>query len=183
MESIAHPESGLSKATWRDDDLDAMSWNLCQINALAVTDDEGPPDGLTREERLELDDVDDAAPSASELHFDLDYIVRRVESPGPGSSVGVGYWVAPATLTFRCVSGLSGDLRSVWMPLEMRSLHRLGPVVPRDETGWHVEGRGFDVWFRAWGFVLHLRRLPRYGSRVLRMAERGGISFDARPFV
>jgi hypothetical protein len=182
MDSVAHPESGLSKATWRDDDLDAMSWNLVQIHALAVTDDEGPPDGLTPDEYLELDDVDDTAPSASELHFDLDYIVRRIKTPGPGPLVGVDYWVAPATLTFDCVTGLSGELRSAWLPLEMRNLHRLGHVGPHHGTRWHLEGRKFELRFQAWGFVLHLRQPPHYGRRVLRMAERGGISFEARPF-
>jgi hypothetical protein len=91
MQTVAHPESALSKATWTDQDLDAMSWNLCQIPAV-------------------------------------------------------------------------------------------GPVVPHDETGWHLEGRDFDLRFTAWRFTLHLRRPPLYGRRVLRMADRGGISFEARSF-
>lgn len=180
METVAHPESGLSKAVWTDQDLAAMSWNLCQIHALAITGYEGPPDDLTPEEFLEQDDVDDTAPSDLALHFDLDYIVRRVEPPGFMRQVE--FWVAPATLTFAHVWGISGKLRSLCLPLETVNLHRLGPVVPHDDTKWHLEGRDFDLRFGAWSFTLYLRRPPRYGGRVLRIAERGGISFEARSF-
>jgi hypothetical protein len=38
MQTAVHPESGLSKATWTDHDFDTMSWDSCQIDALAVTD-------------------------------------------------------------------------------------------------------------------------------------------------
>jgi hypothetical protein len=180
MQMAVHPESGLSKATWTDQDLDAISWDSCQVHALAITDDEGPPDGLTPEELLEQDDLDDTAPSALELHLDLDYIVRRVEPPQPLRSVE--FWVSPATLAFHCAWSITGDLRSVCLPLEMRSLRRLGPVIPRDEAAWHLAGRDFDLKFKAWDFTLYLRRPPRRGRRVLRMADRGGISFEARSF-
>jgi hypothetical protein len=183
MQNLVHPASGLSKATWTEQDFDAMSWNhLCRIHALAVTGYEGPPDGLTPEEFLEQDDVDDTAPSDLALHVDLDYIARWVESPGPGPLHSVESWVAPATLVFRCVAGISGDLRCLGMPLEMENLHRSGPVVPHDETTWHLEGDHFDLRFRAWGFTLYIRRPPLHGRRVLRMAERGGISFEAQSF-
>lgn len=180
METVVHPESGLTKARWTDQDLDAMSWHGCQIHALAVTDDEGPPDDLTPEEFLEQDDLDDTAPSGMALHFDLDYIVRRVEPSVPGRSYE--FWVAPATLTFGSVTGITGDLRSISLPLEMRNLRRSGPAIPRHEAGWHLEGRDFDLRFHAWDFELHIRRPPHYGRRVLRRADRGGISFDTRPF-
>jgi len=180
MQKVVHPESGLSKATWTDQDLDTMSWDLCQIHALAVTDDEGPPDDLTPEEFLEQDDIDDTAPSALELHFDLDYIVRRVEPPMPLRDVE--FWVSPATLVFHNVWSIRGDLRSLCVPLQMTNLYRTSPAIPRDEAGWHLAGRDFDLRFQAWSFSLYLRRPPRYGRRVLRMAERGGISFEPRSF-
>jgi hypothetical protein len=180
METPAHPESGLSKATWTDQDLDAMSWDLCQIHALAVTDDEGLPDDLPPEVRIEMDDLPPDAPSALTLHLDLDYIVRRVEPSVPMRDFK--FWVAPATLIFYSVWAITGDLRSICMPLETRNLHRLGPVIPHDETAWHLEGRDFDLRFKAWDFRLYLRRPPRLGRRVLRMADRGGISFEARSF-
>lgn len=180
MQMAAHPESGLTRATWTDQDLDAMSWDSCQIHALAVTDDEGPPDGLTPEESLEQDDLDDTAPPALTLHLDLDYIVCRVEPPVPLRSTE--FWVSPATLVFRNVWSVTGDLRSVSLPLQMRNLYRLGPEIPHDETAWHLAGRDFDLQFKAWHFTLYLRRPPRRGRRVLRMADRGGISFEARSF-
>jgi hypothetical protein len=180
MQMAVHPESGLIKATWTDRDLDAMSWEFCQIHALAVTGDEGPPDDLTPEEFLEQDDVDDTAPSALSLHLDLDYIVRRVEPPSPWRDVD--FWVSPATLVFHNVWSITGDLRAVCLPLETRNLYRLGPEIPHDETKWHLAGRDFDLRFKAWSFTLYLRRPPRCGRRVLRMADRGGISFEARSF-
>ena len=180
MQMAVHPESGLTKATWTDQDLDAMSWDFCQIHALAVTDDEGPPDDLTPEEFLEQDDLDDTAPPALALHLDLDYIVRRVEPPGPLR--GAEFWVSPATLVFSSVWSVAGDLRSVCRPLQTRSLCRLGPETPRDATAWHLAGRDFDLKFKAWDFTLYLRRPPRRGHRLLRMADRGGISFEARSF-
>jgi hypothetical protein len=180
MAMAVHPESGLSKATWTDQDLDAMSWDYCQIHALAVTDDEGPPDGLTPEEFLEQDDLDDTAPSALALHLDLDYIVRRVVPPVPLRSVE--FWVSPATLVFHNVWSITGDLRSLCLPLQMRNLYRPGPEIPHDETAWRLAGSDFDLGFKAWDFTLYLRRPPSYGRRVLRMADRGGISFEARSF-
>jgi hypothetical protein len=175
-----HPESGLSKATWTDQDLDAMSWDSCQIHALAVTGDEGLPDDLTPEELLEQDDLDDTAPPALALHLDLDYIVRRVEPSAPVQ--GVEFWVSPATLVFHNAWSVTGDLRAIRLPLETRNLYRLEPVIPHDETAWHLAGRDFDLRFKAWRFTLYLRRPPRCGRRVLRMADRGGISFEARSF-
>lgn len=180
MERVVHPESGLAKATWGEDDLDAMSWDRCRVHAFAVTDYE-PPSGLTPEEHLELDDIDDTAPSGLELHLDLDYVVRRIELPGPLFPT-YRYWVSPATLTFGAVSGLSGDLVSVDRPLEMTGLHRLTPVVPRDEMRWHIEGSNFNLTFYAWHYVMVLRRRPVYGERYLQRDNRGGISFDTRPF-
>lgn len=180
MQTAVHPESGLSKATWSDQDLDVMSWDLCQIHALAITHYEGPPDGLTPEEFLEQDDVDDTAPSALELHFDLDYIVRWVQPSVPFR--GIDFWVSPATLVFHCVHSIGGDLRSVSLPLQMTNLYRLGPAIPCDEARWRLEGHGFDLRFNAWGYTLYLRRPPRCGRRVLRMADRGGISFEPFSF-
>jgi hypothetical protein len=180
MQTAVHPESGLSKAIWTDQDLDALSWDSCPIHALAITDDEGPPEGLSPEEFLEQDDVDDTAPSALQLHFDLDYIVRRVEPPEPFRDIK--FWVSPATLVFNCVWTITGNLRSVCLPLEMRDLTLVGPEIPRDETAWRLTGRDFDLKFNAWGFTLYLRQPPRYGRRVLRMAERGGIGFEPRSF-
>jgi hypothetical protein len=62
----------------------------------------------------------------------------------------------------------------VCLPPELKSLRR--------EPDWHLAGHDFDLRFRASGYTLHLRRPPRFGGRVLRMADRGGISFDPRPF-
>ncbi|WP_159031159.1 hypothetical protein [Streptomyces acidiscabies] len=180
MKMVVHPESGLSKATWTEQDLDAMSFDSCQIHALAITDDEGPPDDLTPEEFLEQDDLDDTAPSGLRLHLDLDYIVRRVEPPSPGRDAK--FWVSPATLVFGCVGPISGDLRSIHLPLRMRTLQLLGPTLPRDERQWRLEGDGFLLEFSAWSFTLHLRQVPRYGRRVLRMTDRGGINFEPRSF-
>ncbi len=87
MAATVHPESGLSKATWTDQDLDAMSWNLCQIHALAVTDEEDPPGDLTPEEFLEQDDIDDTAPSADDRR-DVTYLVSLV---GHGVPAGAGF--------------------------------------------------------------------------------------------
>ena len=180
METVVHPGSGLTKATWTDQDLDAMTWHACQIHAIALTGDEGPPDDLTADEFLEKDDLDPTAPSGMALHFDLDYIVRRIEPSAPGR--GFEFWVAPATLIFGCVWAISGNLRTVCLPFETRNLSRLTPMVPRDKAEWHLEGRDFDLTFMAWSFALQIRRPPRLGHRVLRRAERGGISFEARPF-
>jgi len=178
MTAVAHPESGLRKATLTDHDLAETAWDHCRIHALAVTDDEGPPDDLTPEEFQDQDDLDPTAPSALELHLDLDYIVSRVD---PGPMRDVRFWVAPATLIFSSVWDIVGSLRSVCLPLELKTLVR-EPASPQGEPRWHLEGRDMDLRFQAWSYTLYLRRPPRYGNRVLRMAERGGISFDPHPF-
>ncbi|MGW1281119.1 hypothetical protein ACWD4V_29735 [Streptomyces tsukubensis] len=115
-----------------------------------------------------------------QLHLDLDYIVRRVEVSSPWREVK--YWVSPATLVFDCMGPISGDLRSVHLPLQMRRLQQVEPTLPCSEPGWYLEGNGFLLKFSAWRFTLHLRRPPQYGGRVLRMADRGGISFERRSF-
>ncbi|WP_330327851.1 hypothetical protein [Streptomyces pseudovenezuelae] len=118
MEMVVHPESGLSKATWTERDLDTMSFDSCQIHALAVTDDEGPPGDLTAEEFLKHDDIDDTAPSALRLHFDLDYIVRRGR--------------AAVALAGRQVLGLTGHagLRLRGVDIRRSALH---PAAAADE--------------------------------------------------
>ncbi|MCG5434972.1 hypothetical protein [Micromonospora foliorum] len=178
MTTVVHPESGLPKATLTDQDLMETSWDYCRIHAFAVTDDEGPPEDLTPEEFQEQDDLDPTAPSALRLHLDIDYIVRRVDS---GPMRDVLFWVAPATLIFDSVWDIVGSLNSVCLPFELKNLRQESrPHLP--EPYWHLEGRDMDLRFQASGYTLHLRQPPRYGNRVLRMAERGGINFDPKPF-
>jgi len=166
-----HPESGLTSARLSHRDIPEESWNLCRVHALAVTDYEGPPDDLTPEEFLEQDDIDDTAPSALQLLLDIDYVVRKVEQ----GRWDIKFWVAPATLVFESVMGIRGDLRAVCLPFELRGLHH-------DSENWHIEGKDFDLRFSALGYTLILRQAPRFGNRVLRRAERGGINFDFQPF-
>lgn len=179
METVVHPESGLTKAVFTDDDLDSMSWHHCRIHALALTGDEGPPEHLPPDEYAEWADLDPTAPSALALHFDLDYIVGQVPPKSPGHSYT--FWVSPATLIFFAALNVDFDLGTS-RPLTTLNLHRLGPLIPHHETRWHLEGEDFDLRFVAWNFRMILRRPPRLGERVLRMAHRGGISFETRPF-
>ena len=79
---------------------------------------------------------------------------------------GITFRVSPAMLVFNCVWSITGDLGSVRLPPETRNLFLSGPVIPRDETAWHLAGRDFDLRFRAWGFTFYLRRPPRYGRWV-----------------
>ncbi|WP_430502328.1 hypothetical protein ACQRWP_12145 [Micromonospora trifolii] len=177
MTTDVHSESGLRKATLTDQDLVETSWDYCRIHALAVTDDEGPPENPTVDYR-EDDDLDPTAPSALELHFDLDYIVRRVD---PGPMRQVHFWVAPATLIFHNVWDIVGSLHSICLPFELKNLRQEARSRP-GEPCWRLEGRDLDLRFQASSYTLYLRQPPRYGNRVLRMTERGGISFDPRPF-
>ena len=154
-----------------------MYWDRCQVHALAVTDDEGPPDDLSPEEFAEWDDIDPTAPSAVELHFDLDYIVGRVEH---GQWRSVDFWVAPATLTFSSVWDVNGGFRSLCRRMDLDR-----PVMTREpgkHDSWHLRGSELELSFTAVGWGLVVRRPPVLGSRRLRMAERGGISFDRTPF-
>ncbi|WP_327035830.1 hypothetical protein [Micromonospora ureilytica] len=177
MTTVVHPESGLRKATLTDQDLAETPWDYCRIHALALTDDEGPPENPTLDYR-EDDDLDPTAPSALQLHLDLDYIVRRVD---PGTMRDVHFWVAPATLIVHNVWDIAGSLQSVCLPFELKNLRQEAPA-RSGERCWHLEGRDMDLRFQASGFTLYLRQPPRYGRRVLRMAERGGISFAPQPF-
>lgn len=166
-----HPESGLSKTRLTHRDLADESWQFCRVHALAVTDYDGPPEDLSPEEFLEQDDIDDTAPSALQLLLDLDYVVRKVEQ-GPWDTK---FWVAPATLVFDSVLTIRGDIRPLSLPLELTGLHH-------DGDDWHVAGKDFDLRFAALGYTLIVRKAPRLGHRVLRRADRGGISFDFQPF-
>ncbi|MGW5561515.1 hypothetical protein ACWER9_30385 [Micromonospora sp. NPDC003944] len=177
MTMDVHPESGLRKATLTDRDLRETPWDYCRIHALAVTDDEGRPEDPTLD-FLEFDDLDPTAPSALRLHLDLDYIVRRFD---PGPMRDVRFWVAPATLIFHNVWDIVGDVRSACLPFELKNLHQEAPA-RSGEPCWHLEGRDLDLRFQALGYTLYLRQPPRYGNRVLRMTERGGISFTPKPF-
>ncbi|MFI0792733.1 hypothetical protein ACH4OY_08540 [Micromonospora rubida] len=103
-----------------------------------------------------MDDLDRTAPSALHLHLDLDYIVRLVES---GSVRGIEFWVAPATLIFDNVWDIVGSLRSVCMPLELRSLRR-EPNWRVEENCWHLEGRDMDLRFQASRYTLYVRKTP-----------------------
>ncbi|MEU8258043.1 hypothetical protein AB0C06_27685 [Micromonospora inaquosa] len=142
-----------------------------------MTDDEGPPEDPTLDYR-EDDDLDPTAPSALQLRLDLDYIVRRVD---PGPMRDIRFWVAPATLIFHSVWDIVGGLHSVCLPFELKNLRQEAPS-QSGEPCWHLEGHNLDLRFQASSYTLYLRQPPRYGARVLRMAERGGISFDPEPF-
>ena len=98
MQTVVHPESGLRKATLSDDELAEMTWDYCRIHALALTDDEGPPEDQILDGYREDDDLDPTAPPSLRMHLDIDYIVRRFE-PEPTYGL-VRFWVAPATSVF-----------------------------------------------------------------------------------
>ncbi|MEU6381162.1 hypothetical protein [Streptomyces sp. NPDC046909] len=154
-------ESGLTKAVWSDADFERMGWHDVTVHGVYVQRTE---DVLPR------------------LLFDLDYVVRWVHPVPPETYFS--FWVAPSTLVFEEVWDLEGDLdfKGLGVDLELDALHRLTPEDDRPPWHgvplWHMEGRSFDLRFRASGFRQYIRQPPRHSRRLsLTHAERGGPSF------
>ncbi|MFB7877991.1 hypothetical protein ACFC06_22315 [Nocardia sp. NPDC056064] len=163
MQEEIHPESGLVKSVWTDDDFESMGWHDATVHALCVQPGEGV---LPR------------------LVLDLDYIVRWVHPVPP--AVYFSFWVAPVTLVFDEVWDLAGDLdfRARSLCLEIADLHRETPDgVSRGFSFWRIEGHAFELKFYAPGFRQYFRRAPALvPGQVLSHAERGGCSFAEAGF-
>ncbi|MFD9127326.1 hypothetical protein [Kitasatospora sp. NPDC059571] len=164
MSAGTHPESGLTKSIWSDEDFDDMGWHDVTIHGLCVQ------------------------PGASEnalprLLLDLDYIVRWVHPVPPERHFS--FWIAPSTLVFDDIRDMEGDLdfKGTAMSLDIHEIQR---STPADEAGgpqWHIEGDRFDLRFRATGYRQYLRRAPQYSSRlVLSHGDRAGLSFAETAF-
>jgi hypothetical protein len=160
--SLAHPPSGLSKATWTDDDYDSMGWHDCTIHALRLAgyqDEQNP----------------------RRLVFDLDYIVRWVEPARHGGRYT--FWIAPATLVFEWPIEIRGEFALRDGDLELADLHRLDSPDDLPEPVWRLEGHDFDFYVRASGYRQFLRTPPQHVSHPsLAEPERGGVSFAEQSF-
>jgi hypothetical protein len=157
MNNGGHQESGLTKSVWSDADFEEMGWHDATIHGLSAQVTEG----------------------ASRLLLDLDYIVRWVQPVPP--AVHFSFWVAPATLVFRDVWDLEGDLDFTGSPLalEVADIHRR-TVDGRQRYGplWHIDGHAFGLRFHASGYRQYIRQAPILQSgQVLPRAERGDCSF------
>ena len=92
-------------------------------------------------------------------------------------------WVAPATLHLPQRVGHRRQLALHLPAVRVERPLQAGPFTLWVTLAGILEaGATLDLRFQASGYTLYLRQPPRYGNRVLRMAERGGISFDPKPY-
>lgn len=162
MTATAHLPSGLSKATWTEDDFLDMGWHDCTIHALRVAghgEDEGPP----------------------RLVLDLDYIVRWIQPVAPEPYFT--FWIAPATLVFDWPTEIRGRFGPLYDRMELADLHRLDPLDGPPGHIWHLDGQEFDFYVRSVGYRQYIRSEPQHvAQQVLTAAGRGGLSFAEVPF-
>jgi len=161
---LPHGPSGLSRATWTDADYQTMGWHDCRIHAISISE------------------YDDETLSPPRMLLDLDYIVRWVE-PAPGER-HFTFWIAPATLVFEGARDIRGELGPLDWAMEIADIHRVDAADSHRETGWHIEGRNFDLHHRAAGYTQYLRLPPQHVPRpTLTVTRRSGISFAEQSFV
>ena len=158
MATVPHHASGLSKATWTDEDFASMGWHDCRVHAVSVTD---CPDDTLAPHRLLLD---------------LDYIVRWVEPERRRGSFT--FWVAPATLVFDGAWTIEGTLGPLDSGLEIAEVHRVDAADDHADPLWRIEGHNFELRLRASGFTQYIRQPPHHLARQeLSLLERDGVSF------
>ncbi len=157
---MASEKYQLEKCVWNTEDFAVMGWHDAHIHAIAFL------------------------PDSAELIFDLDYILQWVPQ---GPTEPFNFWIAPATLVFKGVFGMRGNLgvnqgmmdfptilnitQETTEPPELRQLHNWKYQIEFDQG---------ELSFHAVGFSQFFRVKPAFksDSQYLSFEDRGGISFD-----
>lgn len=152
--------AGDGPVSWTEADFADLGWHDATIHALAF-------------------EPEDHAPGR--LLVDLDLIVAWLPPTEPSDPFA--FLVAPATLAFPDAWDVRVDidLRASAFALQLDAITR--HAGPHDRSTWSLDGHDFTVTVTSAGFRQHLRRAPvRTPSQSLSLAERGGLSFDERPY-
>jgi hypothetical protein len=146
----------LEQSVWDDTDFARMGWHDAKVWAYA------------------------ANPHEYECLLDLDYIFKWVQ-PEEGET-HFKFWIAPVTMVFEDVHGVTIDLESSQGMLEIAQLYRENPALTPNgkftEHTYRFECQEGLLSLNATGFKLYVRKKPQL-VRVLNLgwAERGGIGF------
>lgn len=146
----------MEKKAWTENDFEEISWHDCKVHAMIFGVNE------------------------NEIIFDIDFIVKWL-IPDQGETE-YNFLVAPATLVFRNVYGISIDLATTDFIID--EIHRANPIKPKNaayimeqvEYDWSIEATHGEISFKSVGFTQHLRKEAVYSmSQSLNLNERGGI--------
>ena len=153
MESAAY---ALEKWVWTEADFDQMGWHDVRVHAIA------------------------AITERFEILFDIDYILQWVAPVPP--SAHYTFWVAPATLVFENVSGVSIELELQGGEFHVLDLARTdkqpSPNGKMTTWLWTIDGVQGSIRFVATGYKQYLRRKPvQAQGQELTHEQRGGLSF------
>ncbi len=156
----------LEKAIWTDSDFEKMGWHDSNVYAISF-----------------LNSTD---PDKNEFCLDLDYIFEWINPEPPEKTFS--FWVSPCTLIFHNVFDLKINIESgllANLELEIADIF-CEESVPEDKPHikiWKIELQSGDIQFQATGFKQIVRKKPIYKStQNLTLSERGGISFDQKPY-
>lgn len=138
----------LEKRIWTDKDFDNMGWHDNQIYQVRLTKD---------------------------LEFDIDYILQWNQPDLDG--LPFTFWIAPATLVFEKVEGLTFELATNFgFELEIESIERPGM---ENDNRWTILTQQGSFQFFCKGFQQFIRQDPFFEfGQVISNNKRGGCSLE-----
>lgn len=159
--------SFLEKAICTQDDYEQMNWHDCRMYGFIFQ-----PNDEWR---------------TTNLLFDIDYRLKWVY-PAP-SEIHYSFWMAPATLVFKEVSGLNIQMDYNNDSTELPEIIKLvlKKKVKEEEKWiyeWYMELQEGFIAFKSLGFEQIIRQHPvLIQSQILTLEGRNGISFSLTPYM
>jgi hypothetical protein len=123
-----------------------------------------------------------------ELVLDIDYILKWM--PPAANDENHRFWLAPATLVFHNVYGLSFDVEFPF-DVSIDQVERRDPATPRNATAvgkstewtWILTFPAGTISLRSTGFTQYIRRRPvLVTQQTFSLEGRGGTTFATTPY-
>jgi hypothetical protein len=157
----------LDKSIWTHDDYETMGWHDSNIY------------GCTIEKNRDT--------RTSDFVLDIDYIFKWVQPVLPSRTFT--FWISPCTLIFKDCFDLRIDLRTDGGSLDLLEISDLilkGKTEQEENRfvyEWLIELQKGFITLKSYALEQVVRQKPRHvQEQVLTFDERGGISFERKPY-
>jgi hypothetical protein len=138
-------EYQLEKQIWTEADFEQMGWHDCNIYKIRLTED---------------------------LELDIDYILQWNKPDLEG--LPFTFWIAPATLVFKCVRDLTFDFDTGF-----EDAFEIVEIEKENEDQWRIITRQGNIQFNSKGYEQYIRQEPFFEfGQTISFIERFGHSLD-----
>lgn len=135
----------LEKHIWTDADFEQMGWHDSNIYKIRLTED---------------------------LELDIDYILKWNKPDLEG--LPFTFWIAPATLVFNSVQGLTFDF-----DIGFEDSFEIQDIEKEDGNRWTIITQQGDIQFNSKGYEQYIRQEPFFEfAQTISFMERNGHSLD-----